>query len=376
MHDEIRNLYIKKLFQKYNIQSLPNLKKALIPLCKSDKYNIFLFMHLGDDFQRLGQLKEFEKEYGKIHLIIQPNEIFFMDMFKFADYTIFDLNKWLKKNVPVSCKNKYGEKEYFYHQLIENTISHYPQKEEPFIVFYNDKTWPEYEKQFGCIENMTSYAKASLGIYNNTRMDVKNINYPNLSTELENKLEKIALLDKIVLFLPEARTDELLNKKIWNELSVRIRKLGFVIIENVTDKRNSVQDALDIDFSLSDLIALGKKCHAIFSLRSGLCDILSSRGKDLFVLWPKSRFESSESFFRFSSCYELDENDLPQNFVLSKDCITDIPFENENIARGLKNSWLPETHKELNDFIKLLIIIKNNGIKDAIKKVMQKISRS
>ena len=61
MHDEIRNLYIKKLFQKYNIQSLPNLKKALIPLCKSDKYNIFLFMHLGDDFQRLGQLKEFEK---------------------------------------------------------------------------------------------------------------------------------------------------------------------------------------------------------------------------------------------------------------------------------------------------------------------------
>ena len=358
MHDDIRNLYIKQLFEKYNIQTIPKLKDELRVLCKKGKFNVFLFMHLGDDFQRLGQLKEFERVNGATHFIIQPNEVFLMDMFQITDYTIFDLNRWFNENLPVICNNRYGEKEYFYHQLIENTISHYPQETEPFIVFQNDKTWKDYEERFGCIDNITSYTKAALGLFNNDKMNVKNLVIPNISTELAEKMKSIISIDKVVLFLPEARSDELLDKRIWNLLAKNIISEGYVIIENVVDKKNHVEGALNFDLSLADVIAIGMRCHSIISLRSGLCDIFSSRGRKLYVLWPKSRYECSESFFRFSSCYDLQENDLPQDFVLDSNNCQIIMWENKNIIDGIKKKWLPKTQK--NTLMEKIIVLQKS----------------
>lgn len=375
MTDQIRNLYIKKLFEKYRVTDLPKLKTAVSDFMSGGKYNIFFFMHLGDDFQRLGAIKAFESQYGKVHCIIQPNEVFLMNLFEIKDYVVFDLKKWFEMNFPVECANKYGEKEYFYHQLIENTFSHHPQVEEPFIVFFNENYWPEYEKLFGNVSNITQYVNASLGIFTNKRMNVKGLSFPEISRKLQDKLKDIAPLDKTVLFLPEARSDELLNKNIWNALAAKVQSMGFTVIENITNSKNHIKGSIKLDLPLEELIALGMRCHSVFSLRSGLCDILGVRGKSLYVLWLESRYVSSESFFRFSSCYDLADDELPQDFILSKKQIPEIIWNGTDIASGIKRSWLPATPNGERLISKAVLLVRERGFFFTAKKIAKEIMK-
>lgn len=142
---------------------------------------------------------------------------------------------------------------------------------------------------------------------------------------------------------------------------------GYVILENIMDKNNHIHGALNFDLSLADLIAIGMRCNSIFSLRSGLCDIFACRGEKLYVLWPKSRFDCSESFFRFSSCYNLQKNEIPKDFVLERNCTPEIIWNHKNISAGIKNAWLPKSD-ELSIILKLVILLKDKGMIYVAKK--------
>ena len=62
------------------------LKKELRKIAVKGKYNLFLYQHLGDDFFRLNIKKLFEEKFGELHFIIQPGEVFLMDIGgKFGD---------------------------------------------------------------------------------------------------------------------------------------------------------------------------------------------------------------------------------------------------------------------------------------------------
>ena len=63
----LRDVYVRKM--PYSVE----LRKKLRSLAVKGKYNLFLFMHLGDDFIRLNVKNLFEEQYGKMHFIIQPN---------------------------------------------------------------------------------------------------------------------------------------------------------------------------------------------------------------------------------------------------------------------------------------------------------------
>ena len=72
--------------------------------------------------------------------------------------------------------------------------------------------------------------------------------------------------------------------EFWNTIAEQVHAHGYTIIVN--SKKCEIKhgmSAYDLDLSLSDVVALGLSCAYVFSLRSGLCDVLVGAGEKLYA---------------------------------------------------------------------------------------------
>lgn len=115
---------------------------------------------------------------------------------------------------------------------------------------------------------------------------------PQLSEAFRLKLETIAPLEKIVLFCPEANSTSLLPTAFWIKLRDDLHAQGYSIVCSAVDEDNSIPGTRHLPMSLEESIALGAFCKKVYSLRSGLCDMLNARGADLTVFYdnPKTKY--------------------------------------------------------------------------------------
>lgn len=371
----LRDIYVNKM--PYCVA----LKQKLRSLAVRGKYNLFLFMHLGDDFIRLSVKKHFEKQYGKMHFIIQPNEIFLMELFGIEkeDYTVFDYKPFLSKLMPKESEDAVI-REYTYFKIIENTVLPVPNTYEPFICWSNNLcSCKEYEEKYGKIVDLFSFVKGCLGIITNKQINFEKTQFPAMSKILQERLSVLGTsAEKVVLFLPEARSDEMIDKRIWESLAKRIHSMGYTIIENVIDDENHIEGCLNPKFSLLELSAIAVKCRSIFSLRSGMCDIFASLGEKLYVFWTPERLSGCGEVFSFVRLYDLKKGHFPTEILLQKKQKAEICFDGENIGSCLPDSLFPaRTGKR--GWIKILIdLAKEAGIiyslKIARRKTKQKIA--
>lgn len=329
--------------------SLPSLNEKLKQYSKSGRYNLFLYMHIGDDFQRICIKDEFEEQYGGgIHFIIQPNEEFLMKLFGITDYSVFNLKEFIATNLSFSIEDSVI-KDFFIQSIVENSVSPYPNRNEPFIISANNEIqFDEYIKNGFPVTNSWQYIKACLGIMSNNEIKLSSIAYPTMVSEsLQKKIENIAPIDKIVFFLPEEKSNEQLSKKIWNTMAKNLVADGFFVIENITSQENHVEGALDLNLSLWELLELAMCCKAVFSLRSGFCDILAAKGKNLYVLWSEMQYRISGEWFGFNNLY--DGESLPSDIILSRTHKPSLSFNNKNILCGITRFSIPNTHLFSND---------------------------
>ena len=345
----LRDVYVRKM--PYSVE----LRKKLRSLAVKGKYNLFLFMHLGDDFIRLNVKNLFEEQYGKMHFIIQPNEVFLMKIFGIeeADYTIFDYKAFLSAIV---SHKPYDAviRDYVYFAIVENTVVSVPNTDEPFICWGNNFcSCKEYEEAYGKVVDIFSFIKSCLGIINNSKIDFSAVKFPSISAELKRKLfEHEVKVENAVLFLPEARSDMMLDKRIWEELALKIRRMGFVVLENIADAENHINGCLDLHLSLIELVAFVVSCRAIFSLRSGLCDIFAYRGNDLYVFWTRERLACIGNIFSFAALYDFTNKTAPIEIVLEKGNSHEVLFNGEDIGIDFNVSWLPKRRFVLLDKVK------------------------
>ena len=112
-------------------------------------------------------------------------------------------------------------------------------------------------------------------------------NLPKLSESLRDKIEKIAPLDKIILFCPEAHTLPCLPHIIFKDECEKLLKLGYKIIVNIPNHKEYTRyfsdGVYDLDLSLKDAIALALACAGVISTRSGFCDIIAPHCKNLKI---------------------------------------------------------------------------------------------
>lgn len=115
-------------------------------------------------------------------------------------------------------------------------------------------------------------------------------NLPKISESLRARLNKIAPLDKIILFCPEANSFPKLPFIIFKDECQRLRKEGYSIVVNTLKYKKEyarffIDGVYDLDLSLKEAIALGISCAGVISTRAGFCDIVAPHCKRLKVYY-------------------------------------------------------------------------------------------
>lgn len=308
-------------------------------LCQPNKYNLVLHKHLGDVFYAIGLKDEFERVYGKkLHFIVRPQHEFLMKMYGIFDYNVYDLDKIVKKNFAYRqayFSNVGTDKNV---DCLENNtfqaIFHcVPIIGKPFVcenLFYFFIGYPH----FWCFRWLKN-----LGINENFKFSLPKNKLP-IQPKLRKKINKIAPLDKIVLFAPEAATATELAPEFWNIIADKVHEKGYKIIVNSKKyKINHGICAFDLGLSLEDVVALGLNCAYVFSLRSGLCDALVGAGERLYAFYPAMlKREMNSLTFPFEQ--ETNVNEI----LLEKWSISPVVWENIDLT--------PELQKYINSMKK------------------------
>lgn|GEM_PF-739379 len=296
-----------------------NFAEQMKSLAKQDCYNLILHRNLGDVFYMLGTKEKFENIYeNKLRFIVRPQHEFLMQMFGITDYSVYDLDDF--------CPQKDYVEKYL------PVVPFFPVLGKAFVSEDKLRNMYDIKDMYLCFR----WAQ-NMGIHENFRFRIPSF-VPTLSKEAEKVLAKIAPLDKIVLFAPEAATAVEFPPEFWNIIAERVHAHGYKIIVN--SQKYPIQhgiSAMDLGLSLSDIVALGLSCAYVFSLRSGLCDVLVGAKDRLYVFYSNHiGCEMGSLRHPFSEKTKVNEI-LVRNWT-----IDDFQWEGENLAVPLQkqlNFW-------------------------------------
>jgi len=175
---------------------------------------------------------------------------------------------------------------------------------------------PELAEFFEPIKSHTSTKKFLSWIYNFFGLEISHkvkspLFYPSITDELMDKLLCIGPLNKIVLISPEAISMPALPENFWIRLVKDIRCRDLIPVSNVIDVNNSIKGSLYVKLDINEALRLGLYCKEVHSIRSGFCDLLFSRNKDLHVYYP-----TEESYYIYSMNDMFERADIDECVVI------------------------------------------------------------
>ena len=267
-------------------------------LCKKDCYNFISPYGLGDTLMLCGFHKAWEeKNKGKIHFIIQPSHEIVMKMYGIKNYTLLKFErKWFKEEFLTLGKQ---------HPI--------PQIGKPYVAH------PEFiENKKNILKKFNELNMNFIELYRHFLELQKGVNfekpiyYPKMKQKFKNKIEKIAPLEKIVLFCPEAKSIKQLPKFFWENLAKEIRKKGMFIISNVNNTEEQIPETYDISMSLEEVISLALSCNHVYSLRSGLCDLIFKKGMNLTIYYDS---ENTKKLYSLNDIFYNKKNIIKEKVI-------------------------------------------------------------
>lgn len=337
---------LKLIYSKGRIDKNVKFYNKINSFAKKDFYNVLLYMHLGDDFYRLLILSENRDKFSNIHFIIPKSRVFLLELFNFDNYTIFDVNEYLNKFL----ENKYEEDfvyETYKFEFIKHQITSFPQKEEVFTI----QDWNinyRYFNKIKKVRTIVDYTRACLGIKNYTGKTKLHYRIsPKDEMEFLNKFSLNNDLKRIILIAPEARSDENFTTGMWKLIVSNLIKSGYIVVENIMNKQNHIDGAINLDLSLKELILLAQNCKAIISIRSGFCDVIANSGKRLYVLYSKERYDDLNPFFILNEIFDFKRFNKPKEIIIDKNS-PKLMFERINLIKDIDLDLLPG---KMNKFI-------------------------
>ncbi len=343
-------------YLKENIVDLPD---VLRQYCQEGEYNIFLYMHLGDDFYKASVYQELQETYKRpVHYIVQPNEVCIMQLWGIENYSVFDIAAWMEARIDRKVRDSVVY-EYLKHDLIAQVMPSEPQQGDAFICYpHNNRIYQTWRRRFGSPCVMSNYVRACLGIMKPGKVPTDAIRYPEWDVNFREEIESIAPLDKIILIAPEVRSDSMFDPRVWQVMVQQLNARGFTVIENVTEQKNHIEQAIHIKMSVEQALQLGTRCRAVVAARSGLCDLLSGIGDRLRILWPYWRHAQSGLFFSLRENFDIPGGTYPHDYVLSKDSKPLLIFERVDLLQNVRKAWLPRGRLTL---LERIFSVKNEG---------------
>lgn len=294
------------------IYDLLNEVNNITKCCKNGSYTLVLHKHLGDVFYAIGAKDAFYEKYGEeLNFVVRPQQEFLMKLWGVSkqNYIVYDIDRLVKKNVKLK-KYFFGEKklssmdyEWLENMTFQAVFSCLPNKSHPFICdnqISNIFTYPRY----------WCYRWAgNMGIDESFRFSIPNGHLP-LTKNAIDFCKRYGGVEKIVLIAPEAQTATELPFDFWEIIVKEIQKLGYCVVVN-SNKYNFKKtiSAFEEKLSLEDVVSISLKCAYVFTLRSGLSDVLVSAGDRLYAINPSilRREDSSlnKPFISETHCNEI-----------------------------------------------------------------------
>ncbi|WP_026509902.1 hypothetical protein [Butyrivibrio sp. LC3010] len=287
----------KEYFENYSIQKrqFDEVNSARRDNC----INVFCHQHMGDTFILMGLKKLIEKKYGSpVHYILKKGHDCIAELCGIKEYSTIDYYGFLAENEQMGLnKREIDQKN---GGIIEQLFSRIP-----YQGIVSVSSYARRNREFASeTETLVDFRAGSFGI-NCNKLEPKTY----LIEPTENLIKIVDSLggwDKIVLIAPEARSNPQVSHDYWSIIVDGLRKQGLTVVCNAIEEANQLPQTKTIDVSLRDLIALGQRCHSIYSSRSGLCDCLSSRGKSLHVYYPKE-IEEKFDYYSINHNFYLNE---------------------------------------------------------------------
>ncbi len=337
-------------------EELQDLYEILEPYRKSDCCNFISHMHLGDSFYRAAMKNDLEEKYGKIHYIINPSAEAVMPLFNITNYSVFDFNKYIEQKL-----KKYFNDDiifaYTKHLLIQKMFSAIPRVGSFFVIDFDTPYFHKFAEilnKDGNNYSVMEYNYACAGILKIKKININDIHYPDITKNCKDKIEQYGKLEKSILLLPEASSDVLLDKRIWNNIASELQQLGYIVFENVINYNNHIDGAINLELDVNELIQLGINCHSVISYRSGLCDILAGKRSNLYVLSREQRNMDFKRTFSFRDNFEFGSSGAPVEIFLSNRQKPKLIFEGHNLLKNVNKKYLPKNILKRNLMEKIL----------------------
>lgn len=263
------------------------LYKKVKELCRKDEYNLFLHKHLGDLVACVSITKQFELQFGKpLHIIIPKEFEILCNLFNVTNYSCLEGLNYFKKCINES-PSKYLSGGSFntthaFDSLCKDVFISIPEVGEPFVIdseTHNFFLWDDYFSKFWAWNaGLTKDFYFSLPTASSIRK-------PCITTI--KKLEAISPIESIVLIAPDASTATELPFSFWKKVIKILFNKGYTVVVNSKKyKFENTKSTFDLGLSLEEVIWLGYNCAYVFSIRSGLCDVLVGIGRKLFTFYP------------------------------------------------------------------------------------------
>lgn len=225
----------------------------------------------GDTMMLCAFAKAWElKNKRKIHFLVKPSHAVVMNMFGWKNFTTVlfsakDLDFYIKgsnKEItiahPLFCKGEEGR------ELVRRLDN----KEISFIEMY---------------ANFLGLSSDAFDLC---------IKYPKPT---ESFLKRFPEIGNSVLLCPEANSVPLLADSFWERLADKLTKKGYVVYTNTVNKSMIIRGTISLDLEMEDLLRFSFLCNHVYSIRSGLCDLLHPLEDRLTVFYPNEQIMSNFS---------------------------------------------------------------------------------
>lgn len=128
--------------------------------------------------------------------------------------------------------------------------------------------------------------------YSQPKYDFSKLNNSHLFPLLkEDKLK--------IIIAPEANSidDKLISVDVWKEFIDFFSEKNFIVFFVAYNERfSNITNAIYVDLDLDKMIEFGNMCDYFVSLRSGLCDLMSSCSCNKYILYPKLQNQTFSHF--------------------------------------------------------------------------------
>jgi hypothetical protein len=242
--------------------------ETLLAITKADRLNFILPFGLGDTMMCCGLKEMLETGYeAKIHFIIKSAHTVVMKMYGEDDYSEHDFSESELWGIG---RNNYTPRIgqlYVAHPVYSDASGLMRQWREGKL------TWEQLFRQFFKLEGSHQVK---------TRPPVW---YPEADAVMKKTAGFPPTPEKTALLLPEAKSVPSLEQAFWVRLAKRLIKEGYTVLQNHCNEHFAIPDIPDLPGSLETVLALTTSCNRVYSLRSGICDLIKGR-VPLTVFYP------------------------------------------------------------------------------------------